>query len=97
MSAAHPEEICARCGGHNPVWVAPSPLWNQVMRGGDINGREILGGVVCPSCFAVLAEEAGIATLWRFSAKVVHVELQIVTPSGRVWNDATWLWEEGGQ
>lgn len=76
------------------MWTAPSPLWNQVMRGGDINGVELHGGVVCPSCFAALAEEAGVAQSWRFTAEVIHAELQTVTPSGRVWNDATWLWED---
>lgn len=91
--ASHPEAICVRCGGTNPVWTAPSPLWNEVMRGGDINGREQYAGIVCPSCFANLGTEAGIAGGWRLIACDVHVELQTVTPSGRVWNEATWLWE----
>lgn len=77
------------------MWTAPSPLWNQVMRGGDINGApEPYGGIVCPSCFATLAEDAGIASLWRFTAERVHVELQTVTPTGRVWNADTWLFED---
>lgn len=91
----HPERICKRCGGPNVrAWCAPSPLWNQVMRGGDINNPDRFGGIVCPVCFAALAEEAGVAQRWRFYAQKVHVELATVTPSGRVWNEKTWLWEE---
>ncbi|GAA0738601.1 hypothetical protein Drose_04375 [Dactylosporangium roseum] len=91
---ARPEAICHRCGGPNIAWSAPSPLWNSVMRGGSINGEEEFDGIVCPPCFARLAEERGIAELWRFSAGRVHVELETVTPSGRTWDDATWLWRE---
>lgn len=91
----HPERICCRCGGSNVrAWCAPSPLWNQVMRGGDINGKDRFDGIVCPVCFAQLAEEQGIAQRWRFYAERVHVELATVTPSGRVWNPDKWLWEE---
>ncbi len=89
-----PEKRCHRCGGPNIAWAAPSPLWNQVMRGGDISAAEVHDGIVCPVCFAQLAEEAGIAELWRFDARRVWMPLQTVTPSGRVWNDRTWLWEE---
>lgn len=35
----HPEARCRRCGTLNSNdWCAPSPLWNEVMRGGDIGG-----------------------------------------------------------
>lgn len=91
----HPEAFCGRCGGTNPQWVAPSPLWNAVMRGGSINGgQELCGGIVCPSCFANLATEAGIANDWRLTAEDVRAPLETVTPSGRVWNSETWLWED---
>lgn len=91
----HPERVCRRCGGPNVrAWCAPSPLWNQVMRGGDINAADRFDGIVCPVCFAALAEEAGIAERWMFYAERVKVELAKVTPSGRVWNEKTWLWEE---
>ncbi|HCT81183.1 MAG TPA: hypothetical protein DGT23_32360, partial [Micromonosporaceae bacterium] len=89
----HPEGHCHRCGGPNLPWSAPSPLWNEVMRGGDINGGESYDGIICPVCFAILAEDVGIADLWRLDAKQVHRTLQTVTPSGRVWNDQTWMWE----
>lgn len=89
----HPEDTCHRCGGPNVTWCAPSPLWNEVMRGGDINAADRFDGIVCPACFAVLAEAAGIAEFWRFSADRVHRELKTVTPSGRTWNEATWMWE----
>lgn len=88
-----PESLCGRCGGPNSVWAAPSPLWNAVMRGGDINGGpEPHGGIVCPTCFMILAEEAGVADTWVLRATNVHTELQTVTPSGRIWNDAKMLW-----
>lgn len=91
----HPEAHCHRCGGPNIPWSAPSPLWNQVMRGGDINGGpEPHNGIVCPTCFAVMAQELGIARLWRLSAQRVDVPLQTVTPSGRVWNEQTWKFDE---
>jgi len=92
----HPERHCGRCGGPNISWSAPSPLWNQVMRGGDIGGTERFDGIVCPTCFAILAEEAGVAELWRLYAERVHVPLETVTPSGRVWDEATWLWIQPG-
>jgi len=79
------ESTCQRCGGPNRVWYAPSPLWNEVMRGGSINGDEEYG-IVCPTCFMVLAEERGIAGCWRLDARDVHVELETVTPSGRRWD-----------
>jgi hypothetical protein len=83
-TTARPEDSCQRCGGANPVWTAPSPLWNAVIREGSINGVETYS-VVCPSCFAALAEEQGIAvSAWRF----------YVTPTGRVWNPETWLWDD---
>lgn len=90
----HPEDTCTRCLGPNISWAAPSPLWNQVMRGGDISGQEIHEGIVCPVCFADLAEQAGIASLWRFYAERVNVPLQTITPSGRVWNSERWMWDE---
>jgi hypothetical protein len=91
---AHPEDYCHRCGGPNVSWAAPSPLWNAVMRGGDINGRDLFNGIVCPLCFAVLAEAAGIASQWRLSAENVNQPLQTITPTGRVWDDNAWLWRE---
>jgi hypothetical protein len=89
----HPESYCGRCGGPNIVWTAPSPLWNAVIRGGSINGDEIYG-VVCPTCFAVLAEHAGIARGWQLHARKVMVPLETVTPSGRVWNEKTWMFDD---
>jgi len=64
------------------------------MRGGNINAPDLHGGIICPVCFAALAEEAGIAQRWMFYAEKVMVPLQTTTPSGRVWNEQIWLWEE---
>ena len=86
------ETYCHRCGGPNVAWSAPSPLWNAVMRGGSIDGEWQWEEIICPTCFAVLAEAAGIAGVWRLDADQVHVELETVTPTGRVWNDALRLW-----
>jgi hypothetical protein len=90
----HPEARCNRCGGPNVTWCAPSPLWNEVMRGGDINGPWQYDEIICPTCFAVLAEEAGVASRWRLCAERVTRPLQLVTPSGRTWNAQAWLWDE---
>ena len=94
MSTEHPEDTCGRCGGPNIAWAAPSPLWNEVMRGGDINGPWQWNEIICPTCFAVLAEKVGVAQQWRLTAEQVHVPLQTVTPSGRTWNEQTWLWDD---
>lgn len=86
------ESYCHRCSGPNIVWSAPSPLWNKVMRGDDINGKEIFDGIVCPVCFAFLAQDAGVAFGWRMAAVDVCVELKTRTPSGRTWNQKEWMW-----
>jgi hypothetical protein len=87
-----PEATCRRCGGPNITWSAPSPLWNAVMRGGDINADDDFGGIVCPVCFGQLAQERGVASMWRLDAEHVQVKLPTVTPSGRVWDPQRWLW-----
>lgn len=92
----HPESRCHRCGAPGTAdWSAPSPLWNEVMRAGCINGGpEPFCGVVCPTCFMTLAAAAGIASRWRLSAQRVHRPLQTITPSGRVWNEDTWMFDD---
>lgn len=62
--------------------------------GGSINGPEDFGGIVCPTCFAVLAEERGVASIWRLDAMAVHVDLETTTPSGRTWDAGTDRWLE---
>lgn len=87
-------EACKRCGSRNPSWSAPSPLWNAVMRGRSINGEPEWDDLVCMTCFTILAEDKGIACLFRVTADVVKVELETVTPSGRTWNDDEQRWVE---
>lgn len=87
-------EACRRCSQPNPSWSAPSPLWNAVMRGGDINGAPLFSDMVCATCFMTIAQEAGIASGFRVDAREVSVDLQTVTPSGRVWDAKRWLWVE---
>jgi len=90
-------ETCQRCGGHNPSWAAPSPLWNAVMRGGCIDGDPLFGDMVCVSCFIALAMEQGAASDFRVDARTVNVTLQTTTPSGRTWDDKSWLWRDAGE
>lgn len=87
-------EDCKRCGRPNTLWFAQSPLWNAVMRGGSIDGEPIYDDMVCATCFMELAEEAGIADGFQVTAKRVHVELETVTPSGRVWDEYRFRWVE---
>jgi hypothetical protein len=96
--AADLEQHCQRCDGPNISWSAPSPLWNQVMRDGSITGPWQYGEIICPLCFAELASEQGITgPHWRFFADEVEVGLELETPSGRVWNPGTWLWDTPGE
>lgn len=89
----HPEAHCHRCQGPNVTWTAPSPLWNMVMRDGSMGGDEIFDGIVCPRCFMELAENSGVASLWRVYPERVQIDLETMTPDGRVWNPETWLWD----
>lgn len=87
-------EDCYRCGRTCAIWFAQSPLWNAVIRGGSIAGDPEFHDMVCASCFMELAEERGIATRFRVIAEEVTVELETVTPSGRVWDETRFLWVE---
>lgn len=70
--AAHPEIRCGDCGVANPVWFAPSPLWNLVMGGPD--------GIVCPLCFIKRAEAKGIKqSAWQLMPEAVALQ-----PSGEI-------------
>lgn len=87
-------EDCKRCGRRNSIWFAPSPLWNAVIRGGSIDGEPKYGDMVCASCFIWLAEDQGIAHRFCVSAEEVEVELETVTPSGRVWDEDRNRWSD---
>lgn len=90
-----PSENCNRCGGPNVVWAAPSPLWNFVMRGNDINGVPLYSDLVCMTCFVILAVEAGINTTgWRLTVTPEPEDLVYETPSGRIWDENSFLWVE---
>lgn len=54
------ELLCEICDRDYPVWYAPNPLWNKVMRAPD--GREASERVsfVCPTCFTMEARRKGI-------------------------------------
>jgi hypothetical protein len=85
-------EWCRRCQGPNVVWFAPSPLWNMVMRGNDINGEPLHDDLVCMACFVELASEVGVVGTWRLNVSPEPADLIKVTPSGRVWSDERQLW-----
>jgi hypothetical protein len=86
------EGLCERCNREYRGWSAASPLWNAVVRGGSINGNEAYA-FLCPNCFTEMAEDSGIASCFQLRAsKTSH--LQMVTPTGRVWDDQQFLWVE---
>ena len=85
-------ETCKRCGNTTAIWSASSPLWNAVMRGGSIDGEPLFDDMVCATCFMQLAEEQGIASVFRVTADKINLELETVTPSGRVWDERSFLW-----
>lgn len=85
-------ETCHRCEGANVIWHAPSPLWNLVMRGNDINGAPLFDDLVCMPCFVVLAHEAGVEGIWRLSVDPEPDGLIKTTPSGRTWDADRNLW-----
>lgn len=64
----HPEARCQRCGQRNPVWFVPSPLWNEVMRNRDRLEETCDWGIICPTCFAYLAEgkDIGLGGAWKW-------------------------------
>jgi hypothetical protein len=64
------------------------------MRNDDINGEWNYDEIICPTCFAVLAQHQDIAFDWRVYATTVKKELTTTTPSGRVWDESKWLWVE---
>ena len=88
--AADVESYCHRCHGPNVSWCASSPLWNAVMRRDPTT--LLWKEIICPTCFAVLAEAAGVALGWRLSAATVNVELATVLSDGRVWDEEAELW-----
>lgn len=59
------ELLCQICDREYPVWFAPNKLWNAVMRNSDGTDKFQF---VCPLCFALEAERAGIkGTAWKLT------------------------------
>lgn len=92
MPEQHPEDYCHRCGGPNVHWAAPSPLWNAVMRPDGPESPWLWQEIICPVCFAGLAQEAGVAFIWRLYA--VDADVPQGASDGRIWNPDTWLWDK---
>jgi hypothetical protein len=65
VSAIVESERCQRCGGDNICWHAPSDLWNAVMR--DETGIDLFQ-IVCPQCFADIAEAQRGPLIWTLAA-----------------------------
>lgn len=79
-----PESVCQICDGVNPVWFAPSPLWNKVMRYSDGKDTQERYQFVCPNCFIKEAEAIGInPTGWELK------EEQPQSETARVWSAPT--------
>lgn len=63
------EATCDDCGGHNPVWFAPNDVWNFVV--GGPGAKDDPGGFLCPVCFIVKAEAAGLVpNVWELRPRV---------------------------
>lgn len=62
------EMVCDRCTRrHNIVWIAPSDIWNEVMRDGN-RGNPDEFSFCCPNCFMQLANERGVGSRsWKVS------------------------------
>jgi hypothetical protein len=91
----HPETTCERCGGPNVLsWHAPSPLWNAVLR--DPVTREDRWSIICPRCFAELAEESvvGSSAGWHW-APCGEPLPEWDMGDGRIWDPERCLWVGG--
>jgi hypothetical protein len=88
-----PETICRRCGGPNVwSWHAPSPVWNAVMRADDDLEHNGLS-IICPPCFADLAEGKGFPrAIWHFAPHDWETRLPLVDGEGRWWDFTRCLW-----
>ena len=60
-TASTEEGVCEVCNEDYPIWFAPNPLWNRIMRHPD--GREASQKIhfICPRCFIKQAEALGKA------------------------------------
>lgn len=57
------ELLCMVCNRDYPVWYTPNSIWNKVMRPTPDASDEL--PFICPTCFAMLAEQRGIvSTAW---------------------------------
>lgn len=65
------------------------------MRGNDINGDSKFDDLVCISCFIELANDVGLPeTGWRLMLVPEPKRLIYETPSGRIWDEKTFLWKK---
>lgn len=84
------EGLCEHCGRKYRVWSAASPIWNATVRGGECGANEEFG-FLCANCFMELAEDRGVATLFRVTAERTR-PLDAKTADGRVWSDEHFQW-----
>lgn len=67
----HPEDFCHRCGRRNPIWTTPD--WQQAFPSD--------AGIVCPSCFAHLADPER-SRIWEFRQWEVTPDEQVAALTG---------------
>lgn len=56
---------CRDCGKRYPPWHTDNAIWNLVVGGPDATDDP--GGLLCPTCFLVLAETSGLRRVWRLA------------------------------
>lgn len=63
LHAPHPEDWCEDCGRRNISWFVDSQMWNAVAR--EPHGENYRDPMLCPACFVLRAEDAGIVATWE--------------------------------
>ena len=72
MLPATRELLCQQCNKDYPVWFAPNELWNAVT---DHLEEKPYIQFLCPTCFALLAEEKlGEEFIWKLEKTVGKTE-----------------------
>lgn len=86
------EGLCQVCDRDYPVWFAPNPLWNRVMRDG-VRAKGDMYAFICPTCFANIADEQnGEPLTWTMFEDGKFEEYQRVELH-QAWTDKNALWE----
>jgi hypothetical protein len=66
------EELhCQRCHTDYEVWFTSGKLWNKVA----LEGERVIWHFLCPTCFVVLAAEAGIKERWLLTNDTANADM----------------------